>query len=294
VLEWFVPRPLSTSNISAAAVFRTIETHHPTLLMDEADTYAKGKEELRGVLNAGHTREKAFVIRCNPITLEPERFNVWCPRSFALIGDLPSTLADRSIVIPMERKRRTEKVKPLRATDPEKRKEIRCKILRWYEDNWHKMEVLDPPTAEEISDRDADNWLPMLQVAKLLGPKWYDDAFTTIRKLNPSQGEREDRENPAIPLLIRLRQIFQDARKNNDPMLLHVDKEDFLIGTTQLLAKLNADKEAPWADCRNGQGLSDEKLASLLRPYTIKSLQKEVDNVRLPARLPAEQTSADF
>lgn len=275
VLEWFVPRALSTSNISAAAVYRTIEAHHPTLLMDEADTYAKENEELRGVLNSGHTREKAFVIRCHPTTLEPERFNVWCPKSLALIGDLPGTLADRSIVIPMERKKRAEKVKPLRATEGAQRKEIHRKILRWYEDNWHKMEVLDAPTAEEISDRDADNWLPVLQVAKLLGSKWYSDAFTTMRRLNPSQGEREDQANPTIPLLIRLSRIFQEAVRNSDPMLLPV-KEDFLIATTELLVKLNADKEAPWADWRKGEGLSQEKLASLLRPFKVSSVQKRV------------------
>jgi putative DNA primase/helicase len=112
VLEWLVPRPLSASNISAAAVYRTIEEYHPTLLMDEADTYAKENEELRGLLNAGHSREKAFVLRCHPVTLKPERFSVWCPKSLALIGDLPSTLLDRSIVVAMERKKRSEKVKP--------------------------------------------------------------------------------------------------------------------------------------------------------------------------------------
>lgn len=208
VLEWFVPRPLSTSNISSAAVYRTIEAHHPTLLMDEVDTCARENEELRGVLNAGHTREKAFVIRCHPTTLEPERFNVWCPKCFALIGDLPSTLMDRSVVVAMERKKRAEKVKPLRATEAQEREEIKRRIVRWYQDNADKMEVLDAPTAEQISDRDADNWLPLLQVAKLLGSKWYNDALKAMCKLNPSDAEREDQKNPTISLLVRLQRIL--------------------------------------------------------------------------------------
>jgi putative DNA primase/helicase len=79
------------------------------LLLDEADTFVDGNEELRGILNSGHTGDQAYVIRCNPVTLEPERFSVWCPKSIALIGSLSGTLADRSIEIRMERKTRDRK-----------------------------------------------------------------------------------------------------------------------------------------------------------------------------------------
>lgn len=37
VVQSLAPRPLSTSNTSAAAIFRTIEAAQPTLLIDEAD-----------------------------------------------------------------------------------------------------------------------------------------------------------------------------------------------------------------------------------------------------------------
>jgi len=43
-------RPLVASNISPAAVFRVIEAHHPTLLIDEADSFFRENEELRGVI----------------------------------------------------------------------------------------------------------------------------------------------------------------------------------------------------------------------------------------------------
>lgn len=56
LLTQFVHKPLSASNITSAALFRSIEKWGPTLLVDEADTFLKDKEELRGVINAGHTR----------------------------------------------------------------------------------------------------------------------------------------------------------------------------------------------------------------------------------------------
>src|SRR5260221_610896 len=56
-------RPLFTSNITPAALFRVVEAVQPTLLIDEADSFAAENEELRGVINSGHTRSGAFVIR---------------------------------------------------------------------------------------------------------------------------------------------------------------------------------------------------------------------------------------
>jgi hypothetical protein len=56
VIETLVARPLQTANISAAAVFRTVEIARPTLLIDEADTFLGEHEELRGILNSGHRR----------------------------------------------------------------------------------------------------------------------------------------------------------------------------------------------------------------------------------------------
>jgi 5S rRNA maturation endonuclease (ribonuclease M5) len=49
------PRSAFAANISAAAIFRFIEGHHPTLVIDEADTFARDNEEIRGILNSGHT-----------------------------------------------------------------------------------------------------------------------------------------------------------------------------------------------------------------------------------------------
>jgi putative DNA primase/helicase len=45
-------RPLPASNISASAIFRTIEAHCPTLILDEADSYLQENEEMRGVINS--------------------------------------------------------------------------------------------------------------------------------------------------------------------------------------------------------------------------------------------------
>jgi hypothetical protein len=50
-------RPLASANISPPALFRVIEEAEPTLLIDEADTFLQGNDEMRGILNAGYSRE---------------------------------------------------------------------------------------------------------------------------------------------------------------------------------------------------------------------------------------------
>jgi putative DNA primase/helicase len=318
VLGWMSLRPLRAANISSAAVYRTVEACSPTLLLDEVDTFVDGNEELRGILNSGHTRETAFVIRCNPVTLEPERFSVWCPKSIALIGTLSGTLADRSIEIRMERKKRGQKVSPLRATPLEKRKELMRKILRWSADYGPRMAPLDPATLDLLNDRAADNWAPILQVAELLGPPWKDAAYAAMRALNPMNDRDAETQSPdpATVLLTRLRQVFYDVIQNPatdeteaiargqgeseaqieaagreaaNRILKHTlqdvrrriesgsPKKDALIfvPTTDILDRLNEDKEAPWFGWSKGkqEELGHEKLSRMLRPYKVKSIR---------------------
>jgi putative DNA primase/helicase len=59
LLYFLTPRSELSSNITAPALFRYIEDVRPTLLIDEADSFAKDNEELRGILNSGHTKALA-------------------------------------------------------------------------------------------------------------------------------------------------------------------------------------------------------------------------------------------
>jgi hypothetical protein len=86
VLLQLVPRPLTSSNITTAALFRTIEKFEPTFLLDEAETFLHENEELRGVLNSGHSRATAFTMRLVGDTHEPRSFRTWGPKVIAGIG----------------------------------------------------------------------------------------------------------------------------------------------------------------------------------------------------------------
>src|SRR4249920_60018 len=59
VLSEMVNRPVVAANISSPAFFRVIEEARPTLVIDEADTWLQGNDELKGILNSGYTRKTA-------------------------------------------------------------------------------------------------------------------------------------------------------------------------------------------------------------------------------------------
>ncbi len=86
-----VKRPLAASNISPAALFRSIDAWQPTLLIDEVDTFMRENNELRGLINAGHTRTAAYIYRTTgeDHTLTP--FNLWGAKALAGIGKLNDT-----------------------------------------------------------------------------------------------------------------------------------------------------------------------------------------------------------
>ena len=77
-----VPRRLFAANVTGAVLFRTIEKYRPILLIDEADSFIKNNDELRGVLNSGHTRTTAVVIRAVGDDHDPRAFSTWCPKAW--------------------------------------------------------------------------------------------------------------------------------------------------------------------------------------------------------------------
>jgi hypothetical protein len=60
----------------------------------EREQFLREREELRGVLNAGHDPQSAKAARCVGDESEPRVFNVWAPVAFAGIGKQHDTLMD--------------------------------------------------------------------------------------------------------------------------------------------------------------------------------------------------------
>ncbi len=252
-----VRRPLPASNVPPAAVFRVIEKAEPTLLIDEADTFLKSNEALRGILNSGHARASAFVIRCVGENFEPRHFSTWASIVIVCIGKLPATLEDRSIEVPMKRKTPGEKVERLRNADLEAAAEpFRRRCLRWAIDNFETLRAADPITPPELDDRATDNWRPLLAIADLAGGTW--PAIARKAALELSAGREEAENDFGIQLLADLRELWTAGRLNPRSM------------TEEVLEALRGLDGRPWADYRRGEPLNSRGLARLLKPFGIR------------------------
>lgn len=162
-------RPLAVSNIAPAALFRALQLWQPTLLIDEVDAFLAEHEEARGILNAGFTRDTAFVIRCVGDDHTPTRFNVWGAKALCGIGKIADTLADRSIPLRLRRKMTGERTVKIRHADPGAFAELVGKLARFALDNRDAVRFARPAEIEGLNDRANDCWEPLLAVAEVAG-----------------------------------------------------------------------------------------------------------------------------
>jgi Protein of unknown function (DUF3631) len=372
VLSELVHRPVVASNISSPAFFRVIEETRPTLLIDEADTFLQGNDELRGILNSGYSRKTAYVVRvaerakandrsrrtnvdagrsseCRvknskneqlasslrlspPLAEEREdlsvrrgeqemtksefgmtserkehltpslssgdgegedahrsnvsllgqggafsgsqvsapgdegspmngqrlrrgsrlmRFSCWCPKVVAAIGRLPETLADRCIVIRMQRKTAHEKCERLRYLEP---MDLRRKCARFVADHASEIGKARPVLPAVLNDRAGDIWEPLLVLADLAGGDWPQKARQAAEGLTSAAQE----SSPIGALLW-------------DILLMFVKSERDRLFSRWMVAWLNEMPDRPWGEMRKGKAVDERWLAQQLRPYGIRS-----------------------
>jgi putative DNA primase/helicase len=249
------PRRMFASNITPAALFRAVEKYRPTLLIDEGDTFLRDNEELRGILNSGHTKGTAYVVRTVGDDHEPTTFKTWCPKIIALIGKLKDTLEDRSIVIPLRRKGPGEAVERLRADRLQALDPVCRKAWRWGQDNLDALRTHEPDVPPELHDRAADNWRPLLAVADLVGGDWPEHARNAATALScPDAG---DTESMREQLLADIRILFESRGT------------DRLFGE-DIVSELAEMDGRPWPEFSRGKPLTKAKLARLLKPFGIR------------------------
>lgn len=253
ILLYLTPRSELASNISPSALFRYVEEIRPTLLIDEADSFVKDNEEMRGILNSGHTKAAAHVIRNVEVSGEhkPRRFSTWAPKAIATIRALADTLEDRAIILTLQRKPKSASVERLRKRDNSEFAGLRRKALRWANDNFDKLTDPDPEIPEALNDRAADNWRPLLAIAGLAGGDWPKKAREAALILSG-----EDASAVNVDLLADIKRAFGDLDA---------------VTSADLVAALAADPERPWAEWKGGKPLTQNHLARLLRPFGVIS-----------------------
>jgi len=249
-----------TSNISAPALYRTIEKDETcTIIIDESDTIfgrnadKEKAEALRGIGNSGFKRGST-VIRCEGNNFEPKEFRVFCPVVLAGIGTaaIPETIADRSIMIEMRRKLPHESISEYESDEVEAVfGAIRDKLEMWVRENRHLFRSTQPEFPRELNSRARDVWKPMLKIAENIDEEWRMRIFRASLSLS---AQSENPDDISLPL-----RLLMDCRE--------VLAQEF-TPTKEMIFKLCSLEESPWGFM---PGFNGSLLARMLRNYGITS-----------------------
>ncbi len=255
-----VARPLQAANSTPSFLFRAIAAWQVTLLIDEGDTFLRENDELKGIINAGHTRANAYVGRsvAKDGDFEPTMFSVWGAKALAGIRmdkHLPESTISRCIVFKLRRKTKEEKVEKLRQADRAKFKPLIAKLARFAEDYGYQVQQARPTLPDQLSDRAADNWESLFAIASCAGPEGLARAEQAALDLSV---KTEGTDSLGPELLTDVRAIFET-------------KKMFKLRSAELLAELIANAEMGWATYNRGSHpLSVRQLAKLLSGYGIR------------------------
>ena len=247
VLSKLAPKSLFTSNISPAALFRVIERYQPTLFIDEADTFLAINEELRGVLNGGHTREGAFVLRVEGDQHDPVRFSTWAPKVLAGIGSLPEATESRCHRITLLRRSHAQQIERLRGNPDEEARfsALRSRIVRWVNDAEEDLQEAAYRDWTGMLNRAGDLWDPLLAIAAIAD--WSERASKAAEAF---AAENYEEERTAL-LLADIMTCFGVEER---------------LASAELVQRLKDLPDRPWSSLgRNGTGITMPILANWLR-----------------------------
>jgi hypothetical protein len=274
VVGKLVPKALISTNITQASLFRVVEKYKPVLIIDEVDTAFASNDDLRTLINASHLRSQAFVIRSADRTQahEPQLFSSWGAKCLALINRtrkaLPDTIAGRSVLIHLQRKRRQDKTDRFYPHRQYPDLDIVCrKAARWADDNMTALSQAMVDDLPGLGDRQFNNWESLLAIADIAGGGWPKLAREAAVKLC---GEPQE-ESTAIELLRDIKLIF-DGNPESDS-----DNGCEAIFSAELVKSLNAKEDRPWPDYgRNG--ITQNQVGRLLKEFRIYSRTIRIDD----------------
>lgn len=186
-----------------------------------------------------------------------------------MIGKVPDTIADRSIVVHMVRKLTTETRAPLAELSTDT---IKAKCMRFALDEGPKIAQFEKIRDKDLNDRAADTFDPLYVIARLAGQEWEQKLHAAALCLSHSANFR----SIGTELLLAIHAIFEVG---GEKKMFTRDLVDILrdqeIGITSLAPKDSA--------------LDESRISEILRPYGIKPI-----NLRMGKQVRKGYVAEDF
>lgn len=256
LLDLLCREPIRTSSITLAATFRAIHELKPTLLLDEVDNLLAdrtAKAELLGILNDGY-RSGGTVLRMGGSKMTTlERFEVFCPKAFAGLRDLPSeALRSRCLRIEVKRRKQDEPGGGFVFEDEQEAGHaLRDRLADWIRDNPNELRGKRPERIDGIRDRTWESVRPLVVVSDAAGGEWPRRLRAAVMALvATTAGEAR---SSGVQLLADVRRLFDESGGD-------------AFTKAELLQALLALDDAPYAEWEN---FTTNRLSRTLRRYEV-------------------------
>lgn len=260
ILELLCCRSMLSVSVSEAALFRSVDTDKPTLIIDEAEALRSRESDrarhLLPILQAGF-KKGASVPRCVGPNHDIQKFSVYCPKAILAIGQLADTLTDRSVVVSMRRHLESEHVERFRRRiASEQARGIVSSIGGWVDAN--QSEILKAYLKQNLDflhDREADIWEPLFAIAAVAAPERLAELKRIALRLSDQKAKMDVDDSQGLRLLADVRTVFGGTKRN-------------ALQSLELVERLQKDNATHW-----DEALTQTALARLLRPFGIAPQQ---------------------
>ena len=271
LMAFLSARSHSDADISPAALFALIERNMPTVFLDESERFAIAKSGFRGLLNGGYRRGSTVTRRQGHGFVE---YRTYCPKCFALIGDVYDTLRDRSIVLNLRRGHAPHRF--LFASASAEGNALRDKIASTI--GSYSQDIVETyaalPRLDFLADREEEIWTPLFTLCRVFCPDRWQELERAAADISTGKTVRARKYTDLQQHEDAAQQIEYGERVLRD--LIHVTESSKgkSMSTADAIPALRDLPTGPWRAYR-GEGLKpgiegSMMLASLLEPFGVR------------------------
>jgi len=221
-----VRKPFCTAEPNGPNIYRTVDEHEPTFIVDETTTLFTRKSDVHAIINSSNKR--GF-----PIIRDGRPYNCFCPKIIGALGrsqcKIPRDTSSRSLRLAMLPAKPGEVDNDNPIVDDEEFAELRRKSLRWANDYGAAIVKIQPRYPADFNNRVKENWKTFLAIAEHAGEECASKAriaaeYISREAYEPSWGVR---------LLAVMDVMFQRR------LSVAEDENQVHIFTSELMNRLN-------------------------------------------------------
>ena len=275
ILACVCSRPRLHSKITLAAMSSIIEQYLPTLLIDQAERLSRTEhDDMMACLLSGYRQGTPVTVLYKGEAVERP---IYCPKAFALLGDMMEAARDRSIIIPMQTRREKRKFLWREARELGEPITKCCALL--LEEHGEEIDnaISNFHGLPGFVGREEEIWMPIFIICELFWPSRRIELERAAADIC-AQKRAVPRKVSATAAKMAADAIRDSERLMHDLMTLRGPEVG--IRTNDALRRLADINNAPWRNYA-GVGLTDQKMAELLAYYCVRPRQFKVNGKNL-------------